>query len=131
MFELQPNVIFQQDSTSPHWRSDVRRSLDKNIGRHGPNAWPSQSPDIPTLCVDIYATSVLAACDLRHRITEAINSVTPDMRLNRWTKIEHRLDNLRATNVAHIEVYTYTKINVSQKNKLVVLILMISQTVNP
>lgn len=119
LLPLQPNVIFQQDGAPPHWSLDVRRSLDKTfpqrwIGRDGPTAWPPRSPDITPLDFFlwgyvkdmVYATPVQDVCDLRHRITEAINSVTPDMLHNTWIEIEYRLDILRATNGAHIEMHT-------------------------
>lgn len=38
------------------------------------------------------------ACDLHHKITEAIDSVTPDMLRNTWSQIEYRLDILREMN---------------------------------
>ncbi|GIY00423.1 hypothetical protein CEXT_250231 [Caerostris extrusa] len=52
----------------------------------------------------VYATPVCDACDILRRNAEAINSVTPEMLSNTWTKIEYRLDILRVMNSAHIEV---------------------------
>ncbi|GIY36664.1 hypothetical protein CEXT_198431 [Caerostris extrusa] len=51
-----------------------------------------------------YATPVHNACDLHHRITETINSITLVMLLNTWDKIEYRLDILRTTNGTNIKV---------------------------
>ncbi|GIX86942.1 hypothetical protein CEXT_254571 [Caerostris extrusa] len=90
---FQSNVMFQQNGASQHWSSDVRRSLDKTflqqwIGRDG----HPRSPDITPL--DFYLWNYVKdrscytyrdACDLRHIITETINSVIPF----RWTKIEY------------------------------------------
>jgi hypothetical protein len=43
--------------------------------------------------------------ELRARINNAVASVTPQMLENTWRAIQYRLDILRATNDAHIEVY--------------------------
>ena len=42
---------------------------------------------------------------LKARITEAINSVTPDMLGRVWDELEYRLDVCRATNGSHIELH--------------------------
>ena len=43
--------------------------------------------------------------DLQHRIIKAINSVTEDMLAKIRQEIEYRLDIVRATDGAHVEVY--------------------------
>ena len=43
--------------------------------------------------------------DLQHRIIEAINAVIVDMLARIWQEIEYRLDIVRATDGAHVEVY--------------------------
>ena len=43
--------------------------------------------------------------DLRQRIIEAIEFITPHLLINTWQELEHRLDICRATKGAHIEVY--------------------------
>jgi len=43
--------------------------------------------------------------DMKARITDAFATVTEDMLENTWREIDYRLDVLRATNGAHIEVY--------------------------
>ena len=43
--------------------------------------------------------------DLPQRIIEALDTVTVDMLARTWLKIEYRLDILRATDGAHVEVY--------------------------
>jgi hypothetical protein len=56
---------------------------------------------------DFYAllyTSMWAP-DLRQRITEAVELITPHMLINPWQELEYRLDICRATTGAHIEVY--------------------------
>ena len=43
--------------------------------------------------------------DLRQRIIEAVELITPHMLINTWQELEYRLDICRATTGAHIEVY--------------------------
>ena len=43
--------------------------------------------------------------DLKQRISNAIATIDEAMLQRTWQKIEYRLDVLRATNGAHIEVY--------------------------
>lgn len=116
--EYQPLVLFQQDGAPPHWGLVVREFLDQTfpnrwIGRDGPIAWPPRSPDITPLdffmwgyVKDIvYRTEVRDIDNLKQRITEAIATINVGMLERTWREIEYRLDVLRATNGAHIEVY--------------------------
>ena len=115
---MQPNIIFQQDGALPHWGLIVRAALDAHflgrwIGRDGPIAWPPHSPDITPLdfflwgyVKDIvFRTKVTGLQDLKTRIQAAVATVTPDMLARTWQEIDYRLDILRATNGAHVEVY--------------------------
>ena len=43
--------------------------------------------------------------DLRQRIIEAVEFLTPHLQINTWQQLEYRLDICRATKGAHIEVY--------------------------
>jgi pyruvate formate-lyase activating enzyme-like uncharacterized protein len=43
--------------------------------------------------------------DLRQRIIEAVELITPHVLINTWQELEYRLDICRATTGAHIEVY--------------------------
>jgi hypothetical protein len=43
--------------------------------------------------------------NLKARITDAIATITDDMLENRLREIDYRLDVLRATKGAHVEVY--------------------------
>jgi len=43
--------------------------------------------------------------DLRQRIIETVELITPHMLINTWQLLEYRLDICRATTRAHIEVY--------------------------
>jgi glycyl-tRNA synthetase beta subunit len=42
--------------------------------------------------------------DLRQRIIEIVELITPHMLINTWQELEYRLDICRATTRAHIEV---------------------------
>ena len=53
----------------------------------------------------VYRTKVRDINDLQHRIIEAIDTVTVAMLARTWQKIEYRLDIVRATDGAHVEVY--------------------------
>ena len=75
--------------------------------------WPPRSPDTTPLdfflwgyVKDIvYPTKVRDMTDLRQRISNAIAAIDEAMLQRTWQEIEYRLDVLRATNGAHIEVY--------------------------
>ena len=53
----------------------------------------------------VYRRKVRDLADLRQRIIEAVELITPHMLINRWQEPEYRLDICRATTGAHIEVY--------------------------
>jgi hypothetical protein len=110
-------TFFQHDGAPPHWWQDVRRALNATfpgrwVGRDGPTDWPPRSPDITPLDLflwgyvkdRIYATKVRDIRDLRARIVEAVGTVTPDMLQRTWAELDYRLDILRATNGAHVQV---------------------------
>jgi len=115
--EFQPWIIFQ-DGVLPHWGSHVRRFLDaafpnRWIGRDGPTPWPPRSPDITPLDFflrgyvkdKVFSTPVPDITNLKARITDAFATITEDMMENTWREIDYRLDVLRATKGAHVEVY--------------------------
>ena len=56
-----------------------------------------------TLCTGEKFERYLA--DLRQRIIEAVELITPHMLINTWQELVYRLDICRATTGAHIEVY--------------------------
>ena len=116
--EFQPRVVFQQDGAPPHWGLIVRDFLNETfpnrwIGRNGPTPWPPRSPDITPLdfflwgCVKdrVYRTPVRDVETLQSRQIEVLATVNEEMLENTWREIEYRLDILRATNGAHVEVY--------------------------
>jgi hypothetical protein len=53
----------------------------------------------------VYTKKVNNITELKHRIEETLASITQDRLLNVWNEIIYRLDVLRATNGAHVEVY--------------------------
>jgi hypothetical protein len=53
----------------------------------------------------VYRTKVRDITNLKQRITDAIATIDEGMLQRTWQEIEYRLDVLRATNGAHIEVY--------------------------
>jgi len=53
----------------------------------------------------VYRRKVRDLADLRQRITEAVELITPHMLIIMWQKLEYRLDICRATTGAHTEVY--------------------------
>ena len=116
--DRQPAIIFKQDRAPPHWGLAVRDALDETfperwIGRDGPILWPPRSPDLTPLdfflwsyVKDIVYKTVVPNIDvLKTRIEDAIANVTVEMLQNVWREVEYRLDILRATNGAHVEVY--------------------------
>jgi hypothetical protein len=52
----------------------------------------------------VYSTPVPDTDILKARIRDALVAVTEEMLENTWREIEYRLDVLRATNGAHIEM---------------------------
>ena len=53
----------------------------------------------------VFSTPVPNITNLKARITDAFATVTEDMLENTWREIDYRLDVLRATKGAHVEVY--------------------------
>ena len=53
----------------------------------------------------MYSRKVRDVADLRQRIIEAVELITPHMLINTWQELEYRLDICRTTTGAHIEVY--------------------------
>ena len=53
----------------------------------------------------VFSTPVPDITNLKARITDAFATVTEDMLENTWTETDYRLDVLRVTKGAHVEVY--------------------------
>ncbi|KFM62863.1 hypothetical protein X975_02641, partial [Stegodyphus mimosarum] len=124
--ELQPQVFLQQDGAPPHWGTIVSSSLNDHftgrwIGRGGIIRWPPRSPDITPLDFflwrkrkghvkdnvkdNVYGRRVSNIDDLKARITTEIASVDADILAGTWREIDYRLDILRATKRADVEVH--------------------------
>ena len=58
-----------------------------------------------TAKIIVYRTKVRDINAFHHRIIEAIDTVTVDMLARTWQEIEYRLDIVRATDGAHVEMY--------------------------
>jgi len=97
---------------------DVTTFLDETfpgrwVGRGGPTTWPPRSPDLTPLNFFawgfikdvVYRRKVRDLADLRQRIIEAVERITPHMLINTWQEPEYRLDICRATTSANTEVY--------------------------
>ncbi|PNF30502.1 hypothetical protein B7P43_G10874 [Cryptotermes secundus] len=115
---LQPEIIFQQDGESPHWSTIVRDALDKHfpegwIGRGGPISWPPSSPNVTPLDFFlwgyvkniVYKTQVRDIDQLKTRVRDTVTTVNVGMLARTWQGIEYRLDILRATNGAYVQLY--------------------------
>ncbi|GBL90621.1 hypothetical protein AVEN_219296-1 [Araneus ventricosus] len=74
---------------------------------------PPRSPDITPLDFffggyikdRVFATPIADVEELKARIQAAVCTVTEDMLKNTWRELENRLEILRATKGAHVEIY--------------------------
>ena len=116
--QYQSLIIFQQDGAPPHWGLAVCQFLNDTfpetwIERDDSIQWPPRSPDITPsdfflwgYVKDIvYRTKVRDVSDLQQRMIETLHTVTVDMLARTWLEIQYRLDILRATDPARLEVY--------------------------
>lgn len=88
------SIIFQQDGAPPHFNNDVRDWLSLNyptwVGRGGPVAWPSRSPDLSpldffvwgTMKDIVYSLPVDSVEELTNRIIEAAQTVRDKLSFN-------------------------------------------------
>ena len=53
----------------------------------------------------MFSTPVQDITNLKARITDAFATITEDILENTWREIDYRLDVLRVTRGAHVEVY--------------------------
>ena len=83
------------------------------IGWDCSTPWPPRSPDITHLDFflwgyvkdSVFSTPVPDITNLKTRITDAFVTVTEDVLENTWREDDYRIDVLRATKGAHVEVY--------------------------
>ena len=86
---------------------------NRSIGRDCPTPWPPRSPDITPLNFflwryvkdKVFSTPFPDITNLNARITDAFPTITEDVFENTWREIYYRLDVLRATKGAHVEVH--------------------------
>jgi len=86
---------------------------NRRVGRDGPTYWPPRSPDITLLYFfllgyvknKMFSTPVPDITNSKARITDALATITEYMLENTWRETDYRLDVLRATKGAHVEVY--------------------------
>ena len=86
---------------------------NRRIGRDVSTPWPPQSPDTTPLDFflweyvkdKVFSTPVPDITNLKARITDGFATITEDMLENTWRETDYRLDVLRATKGAHVEVY--------------------------
>jgi len=117
--EFQPWVNFQKDGPPPHWGSDVRRFFGCNISKQV--EWERWSDNLATTIAGyhspwlIFIGGMLRTKCFRHQfqilqiwrqeIADAFATITDDMLENTWRETDYRLDVLRATKGAHVEVH--------------------------
>ena len=110
--------IYQQDGAPPHGGSHVHRFWIKHFqkgalgemvqhrGHHDRRISPRLTSFYRGYVKGkVFWTPVPDITNLKARITDAFAIVTEDMLENTWREIDYRLDVLRATRRAHVEVY--------------------------
>lgn len=108
-------VYYQHDGSPVHFQIDVRNLLDENfptwIGRGGEINWPARSPDLTILDFflwgfikdKVYDTRPQDMEDLRRKIREAFEMVTPDMLIRGHENTMFRLHYCRNAEGFHFE----------------------------
>jgi hypothetical protein len=117
LLQLTPKTI-QQGGGPPLFCHHVRNHLNremagKGIGRGGPIAWPSRSPDLTPLDFflwgymknTVYQIKINYLQHMKASIRDAVATVTPNMLQATWNEVEYRLDICRATKGAHTKIY--------------------------
>lgn len=114
------HVFYQQDGAPPHNARVVTDYLSETfnnrwIGTHGPIRWPARSPDLTPLDFfywahikeKVYHTQPHNIGDLRNRITQVINSITPIQMENVLREFKERITSCREVNGVHFEHLNY------------------------
>jgi hypothetical protein len=115
--QLPFQTILQQDEAPPHFGHNVRHHLDREmtgrwIGKGGPIAWPTRSPDLTPLdiflwCYEkniVYQVKISSRQQLKACMRDTVATITPNMLQATWSEIEYCLDICHATKGAHIEI---------------------------
>jgi hypothetical protein len=110
-------IVFQQDGAPAHKHRDVVGWLNENflewIGTNSNVKWPPRSPDLTPLDFAIwpyiknlvYQTQPDSIEDLRERIINAFDTITPEMLRNIRANILKRLNLCLLLNGVHFEPY--------------------------
>lgn len=121
VLELQSNIMLQHDGSLRHWSLDGRNLLNRHfpgrwIGRDEPIAWPSRSLISPP-CIFFFRDTSSIVC-LRNPCSRSCRTLYKDCcgSQKRWCfydaacmdELEYRLDILRASRGAHVEVLKLT-----------------------
>ncbi|GBO05084.1 hypothetical protein AVEN_140368-1, partial [Araneus ventricosus] len=110
------NVWFQYDGAPPHKVSSVQQYIRDNfqqqvIGYGGCVEWPPRSPDLNPLDFfqweyikqRVYATPPPTLKELRNRIMDACDSVSPDMLYNVQREVQYRIQMYIVAEEHHFE----------------------------
>ncbi|KAJ4443843.1 hypothetical protein ANN_05630 [Periplaneta americana] len=82
-------------------QADRKRGRPKNIWKR---TTTEEAPEIGKFWNRLFVPHLPATLqDLRHRIVEAVNSITRDQLILVWQEMDHRFDVCRATHDAHVE----------------------------
>jgi hypothetical protein len=116
--EIDPReIVFQQDGAPAHNHRDVVQWLNENIPQWiGTNAnvrWPPRSPDLtpldftiwPFIKNRVYRTQPDSMEDLRKRIIDAFEDITPEMLRNVQGNVLRRLNTCLAAEGHHFEQF--------------------------
>ena len=116
--EFQPWIFFQQDCEPPHWGFTDSSVFGCNISKHVD--WERWSDTLATTIAGyhllgfflwgyvkdkVFSTPVPDITNFKARITDVFATTTEDMLENTVRETDYRLDVLRATKGAHVEVY--------------------------
>ncbi|XP_066601289.1 uncharacterized protein [Prorops nasuta] len=110
------NLIFQHDGAPPHYRLNVRSTLndmfpERWMGRGGPITWPARSPDLNPLDFFLWGHVKALVEDwrngteeqVRDAIVAAFRSITPDMVHRATRNIVRRSELCSEQNGRHFE----------------------------
>lgn len=114
--EIDRSIYYQQDGAPPHFARTVRNYLNEVfpnrwIGRRGAIEWPARSPDLTPLDYflwgylksKVYFNRPNNIADLKVRITEEINKITPEVIQNVVREFQYRLGYCQEVNGGHFE----------------------------
>lgn len=113
---IDERIYFQQDGAPPHYAANVRAFLNaffrnKWIGRRGTIEWPARSPDLTPLDFylwgylksKVYATKPRNIEELKERIRQEIQLITPEVLRSLQREFYHRLALCQEVNGFHFE----------------------------